>query len=44
MRPTGAIFRAEDGKRLADFKRIKGEEVRAAEFDKAPKPNGSDTD
>jgi predicted DNA-binding transcriptional regulator YafY len=33
MMPTGATFRAEDGKRLADFKRIKGEEVRAAEFD-----------
>ncbi|HEU0045608.1 YafY family protein [Sphingomonas sp.] len=30
---TGAIFRDEDGKRLADFKRIKGEEARVAEFD-----------
>ena len=33
MMPTGATFRHEDGKRLADFKRIKGEEARAAEFD-----------
>jgi predicted DNA-binding transcriptional regulator YafY len=33
MVPTGATFRHEDGKRLADFKRIKGAETRAAEFD-----------
>jgi predicted DNA-binding transcriptional regulator YafY len=32
MAPTGATFRHEDGKRLADFKRIKSEEVRLAEF------------
>lgn len=33
MMPTGAIFRHEDGKRLSDFKRIKSEEARSAEFD-----------
>jgi len=33
MMPTGATFRDEDGKRLADFKRIKAEEARPAEFD-----------
>jgi len=33
MMPTGATFRDEDGKRLADFKRIKTEEARPAEFD-----------
>lgn len=33
MMPTGATFRDEDGKRLADFKRIKSEEVRPAELD-----------
>lgn len=32
MMPTGAIFCDEDGKRLADFKRIKAEEVRLAGF------------
>ena len=31
--PTGATFRDEDGKRLADFKRIKRGEARPAEFD-----------
>jgi predicted DNA-binding transcriptional regulator YafY len=31
MKPTGATFREEDGKRLADFKRIKREETRQAE-------------
>lgn len=31
MMPTGATFRDEDGKRLADFRRVKGEEVRLAE-------------
>jgi hypothetical protein len=31
--PSGATFRDEDGKRLADFRRIKGEEVRSAAFD-----------
>ena len=31
--PTGATFRDEDGKRLADFKRIKSGEARPAEFD-----------
>lgn len=30
MMPTGATFRDEDGKRLADFKRVKEEEVRLA--------------
>ena len=39
MVPTGATFRDEDGKRLADFKRIKREEVRRAEFD-----NGVETE
>lgn len=34
LRPTGATFRDEDGKRLADFKRAKGEEARRAEGDK----------
>lgn len=33
MMPTGATFRDEDGKRLGDFKRIKGEEARSAELD-----------
>ena len=33
LMPTGATFRDEDGKRLADFKRIKGEEARSAEFE-----------
>ena len=33
MMPTGATFRDEDGKRLADFKRIKGEEARLAKTD-----------
>ena len=33
MMPTGATFRDEDGKRLADFKRVKGEEVRPAGVD-----------
>jgi predicted DNA-binding transcriptional regulator YafY len=33
MAPTGATFRHEDGKRLADFKRIKVEEARMVEFD-----------
>jgi predicted DNA-binding transcriptional regulator YafY len=37
MMPTGAQFRHEDGKRLADFKRIKGEEARMAEFDTSVK-------
>ena len=31
LSPTGAAFRDEPGKRLADFKRIKGEEVALAE-------------
>jgi predicted DNA-binding transcriptional regulator YafY len=31
MMPTGATFRDEDGKRLGDFKRVKGEEVRFAD-------------
>jgi predicted DNA-binding transcriptional regulator YafY len=30
MTLTGATFRDEDGKRLSDFKRIKGEELRSA--------------
>ncbi len=34
LMPTGATFRDEDGKRLADFKRIKGEEARLAEIGK----------
>ncbi len=34
MMPTGATFRDEDGKRLADFKRIKGEEARLTDVDK----------
>ncbi|HEX8555465.1 MAG TPA: YafY family protein [Sphingomonas sp.] len=34
MMPTGAIFREEDGKRLADFKRIKREEARLAAVEK----------
>jgi predicted DNA-binding transcriptional regulator YafY len=34
MMPTGATFRDEDGKRLADFRRVKGEEARLAEVDK----------
>jgi predicted DNA-binding transcriptional regulator YafY len=34
IRPTGATFRDEDGKRLADFKRVKGEGARLAEADK----------
>jgi predicted DNA-binding transcriptional regulator YafY len=33
MTPTGATFRDEDGKRLADFRRIKAEEARPAAFD-----------
>ena len=33
MMPTGATFRDEEGKRLADFKRVKGEEARLAEID-----------
>lgn len=33
MTPTGATFRDEDGKRHADFKRIKSEEARSAEVD-----------
>jgi predicted DNA-binding transcriptional regulator YafY len=37
MMPTGATFRHEDGKRIADFKRIKGEEARMAEFDPSGK-------
>ena len=37
MMPTGATFRDEDGKRLADFKRIKAEEARPAEFDTSVK-------
>ena len=37
MIPTGATFRDEDGKRLTDFKRIKGEEARPAEFDNSIK-------
>ncbi len=32
LMPTGAIFWDEDGKRLADFKRTKAEEVRQAGF------------
>ncbi|MEQ1510764.1 MAG: YafY family protein [Sphingopyxis sp.] len=35
--PTGATFRHEDGKRIADFKRIKGEEARMAKFDTSVK-------
>ena len=31
LTPTGAAFRDEPGKRLADFKRIKGEEAALAE-------------
>lgn len=31
MRPTGAIFRDEDGKRLTDFKRAKGEQFELAQ-------------
>lgn len=31
MTPTGAMFRDEDGKRLADFKRLKGEQARLGE-------------
>ena len=34
LMPTGATFRDEEGKRLADFKRIKGEEARLADVDK----------
>ena len=34
LMPTGATFRDEDGKRLADFKRVKGEEVRLGEVAK----------
>ncbi len=34
MMPTGSTFRDEDGKRLGDFKRVKGEEARLAEVDK----------
>jgi hypothetical protein len=34
MMPNGATFRDEDGKRLADFKRVKGEEARLAEAEK----------
>ena len=37
MTPTGATFRDEDGKRLADFKRIKAEEARPTEFDNGVK-------
>ena len=37
MMPTGATFRDEDGKRLADFKRVKGEEIRLAEVAKGGK-------
>jgi predicted DNA-binding transcriptional regulator YafY len=37
MMPTGATFRHEDGKRLVDFKRIKSEELRMAEFDTSVK-------
>jgi predicted DNA-binding transcriptional regulator YafY len=37
MTPTGATFRHEDGKRIADFKRIKREEARMAEFDNSVK-------
>jgi predicted DNA-binding transcriptional regulator YafY len=37
MKQTGATFRHEDGKRLADFKRIKAEEVRAAAFENSVK-------
>lgn len=33
MMPTGATFRDEAGKRLADFRRIKAAEVRQAQFD-----------
>jgi predicted DNA-binding transcriptional regulator YafY len=33
MTSTGTTFRHEDGKRLADFKRIKSEEARMAAFD-----------
>ncbi len=33
MVPTGAVFRDEDGKRLADFKRVKDEEARRAGID-----------
>ena len=44
MMPTGATFRDEDGKRLADFKRIKGEEALAPESIPVSEPNGSDSD
>jgi predicted DNA-binding transcriptional regulator YafY len=37
MMPTGATFRDEEGKRIADFKRIKSEEVRMADFDTSVK-------
>jgi predicted DNA-binding transcriptional regulator YafY len=37
MMTTGATFRHEDGKRIADFKRIKSEEVRIAEFETSTK-------
>jgi hypothetical protein len=40
MMPTGATFRDEAGKRLADFKRIKTEEVRGAAFDNSVKTDG----
>jgi predicted DNA-binding transcriptional regulator YafY len=40
MVPTGATFRHEDGKRLADFKRIKSEEARLAEFDNGATAEG----
>jgi hypothetical protein len=44
MMPTGATFRDEDGKRLADFKRVKGEEARPAEVIGVSEPNGCDPD
>lgn len=33
MMPTGTMFRDEDGKRLADFRRVKGDEARLAAVD-----------
>jgi len=40
MAPTGATFRDEDGKRLADFKRLRGEEAHREESDVAAKGLG----
>ena len=40
MAPTGATFRDEEGKRLADFKRLKGEEAHRGESDVVAKGLG----